>query len=255
MPEGAGDWNIVVVGWQDVTQNVTSVTDSSGNTYSLGVAPVRSPSLSQALYYAPNIAAASNTVTVHFDNPATAPDVRALEYAGIAAFDQGLSATGYTFQAGNDAAPTPPVFTRSANELVLVGGTTQGDLSSGIGFTSRVVTTPGQDLVEDELVSEPGAYAGVALVGYAPITHNGEWVLQIATFQPQVCALSISDGGTSDGGIADAGSPDGGGAQPYRVSCACDGSSGLPAVFLTMMVPLLWAIRRRRSRSLRGHDG
>ena len=35
----AGDLNVVVVGWNDTTAKVSSVTDTSGNTYTLAVGP------------------------------------------------------------------------------------------------------------------------------------------------------------------------------------------------------------------------
>ena len=64
----AGDLNVVVVGWNDTTVTVSSVTDSEGNVYTRAVGPtVLSGQLSQAIYYAKNIlgaAANTNTVTV-----------------------------------------------------------------------------------------------------------------------------------------------------------------------------------------------
>ena len=85
--QSAGNLNVVIVGWNDSTANVTSVTDSTGNVYSLAVGPtVRAGQASQAIYFAPNIAAAaanSNIVTVHFSSAAVYPDVRVLEYSGL----------------------------------------------------------------------------------------------------------------------------------------------------------------------------
>src|SRR5215831_14008086 len=64
----AGNLNVVIVGWNDATATVTSVSDTKGNVYSLAVGPtVRPGQNSQSMYYAPNIAAAtagSNVVTV-----------------------------------------------------------------------------------------------------------------------------------------------------------------------------------------------
>ena len=37
----AGNLNVVVVGWNDTTSTVSSVTDSSGNTYTRAVGPTR----------------------------------------------------------------------------------------------------------------------------------------------------------------------------------------------------------------------
>src|SRR5258706_2985969 len=76
----AGDLNVVIVGWNDTTRTITSVTDTKGNVYALAAGPtVRSGpanggGLSQAIYYAKNIAAAAaagNTVTVRFSGAAS----------------------------------------------------------------------------------------------------------------------------------------------------------------------------------------
>jgi hypothetical protein len=57
--ETEGDLNLVVVGWSDTTAQVQSVTDTVGNTYSLGEGPtLHANDVTQAIYYAKNIAAA-----------------------------------------------------------------------------------------------------------------------------------------------------------------------------------------------------
>ena len=69
----AGDLNAVIVGWNDATTHVSSLTDSKGNLYQLAVGPTvlkGSVPLTQAIYYAKNIAAAvagANTVTLKFN--------------------------------------------------------------------------------------------------------------------------------------------------------------------------------------------
>src|SRR5713101_600330 len=65
----AGDLNVVVVGWNDTTAAVSSVTDSKGNVYTSAVGPSQASGLSQSIYYARGILAAgasTNTVTVRF---------------------------------------------------------------------------------------------------------------------------------------------------------------------------------------------
>ena len=66
----AGDTNILAIGWNNATSNITSVTDSAGNAYQLAVPTARGSGISQAIYYAKNIkaaAAGTNTVTVTFN--------------------------------------------------------------------------------------------------------------------------------------------------------------------------------------------
>ena len=60
-------------GWNDTTSTVSSVTDSRGNSYALAVGPTTGTGLRQSIYYAKNIAAGSNTVTVTFNQAAAYP--------------------------------------------------------------------------------------------------------------------------------------------------------------------------------------
>ena len=96
----AGDTNILAIGWNNATSNITSVTDSAGNTYQLAVPTARGNGISQAIYYAKNIkaaAAGTNTVTVTFNTATPFVDIRALEYSGldpVNPFDVGTSASG-----------------------------------------------------------------------------------------------------------------------------------------------------------------
>src|SRR5207245_3275629 len=87
--QSAGDLNVVIVGWNDSTTAVASVSDTTGNSYTLAVGPTVRPGpvggggMSQAIYYAKNIAGAAaneNVVTVRFSAAASYPDVRILEY-------------------------------------------------------------------------------------------------------------------------------------------------------------------------------
>ena len=59
----AGDTNILAIGWSNTTSNITSVTDSAGNTYQLAGSTARGSGLSQAIYYASNIKAAAAGTT------------------------------------------------------------------------------------------------------------------------------------------------------------------------------------------------
>ncbi len=77
--QSAGNFNVVIVGWNDASAQVSSLTDSKGNLYHLAVGPTvltGSAPLSQAIYYAKNISAAiagANTVTVNFNAAADYP--------------------------------------------------------------------------------------------------------------------------------------------------------------------------------------
>jgi hypothetical protein len=75
----AGDLNVVIVGWDDATAKVSSVTDAKGNVYQLAAGPTvltGSTPISQSIYYAKNILAATagaNSVKVSFNTGGCLP--------------------------------------------------------------------------------------------------------------------------------------------------------------------------------------
>ena len=86
--------------------------------------------LRQSIYYARNIAAGSNTVTVTFNQAATFVDVRILEYSGLDTSNP-LDVTAGAI--GNSAtASSGNALTTKTNELIF-----------GAGMTSRHYTTAG----------------------------------------------------------------------------------------------------------------
>ena len=137
----AGDLNVVVVGWNDSTATVNSVTDSKGNVYTRAVGPtIVSGSLSQSIYYAKNIAAAtagSNTVTVTFSAAATYPDIRILEYSGA---DPNNPVDVTAAGSGNGTSSSSgSATTTNANDLIFGANTVTSVTSGpGSGFTRAV---------------------------------------------------------------------------------------------------------------------
>ena len=169
----SGDLNIVVVGWNDTVATVQSVKDSAGNTYSLAIGPTKGTELQQSIYYAANIVGGSNTVTVTFKQSAADPDIRILEYRGVAALDAKAGASGSSTTANSGSATTT-----SANELIFgadMVATTTG--AAGSGFTSRIITPDG-DIAEDKVVTTAGSNSATAT-----LDGSGPWVMQMATFK------------------------------------------------------------------------
>jgi len=175
-----GDTNILAIGWNNATSNITSVKDSAGNTYQTGVPTARGNGLSQAIYYAKSIkaaAAGSNTVTVIFNTATPFIDIHATEYSGldpVNPLDVGRSASG-----GSATADSGSVTTTAARELVFGAGITVGGFSAaGTNFTSRIITTPNLDIAEDRFVTVTGSYNATA-----PLTGSSAWLMQVATFR------------------------------------------------------------------------
>src|ERR1035438_1210816 len=181
----AGNLNVVVVGWNDSTSNVTSVSDSSGNAYTLAVGPTIGTGLSQSIYYAKDIVSGSNAVTVTFNQAATNPDIRILEYAGldtVSPLDVTAAAVG-----NSSSASSSPATTTATSELIL-GADTIATTTTGLGsgFTSRIITSPDSDLVEDKVVSTTGSYSATANLS------SGSWVMQTATFKAAGAVTSVA---------------------------------------------------------------
>jgi hypothetical protein len=174
----AGNLNLVVVGWNDTTSTVSSITDSRGNTYVRAIGPTAGTALTQSIYYAKNIVAGSNTVTVMFNKAAAYADVRVLEYSGADTanpLDVTMAAAG-TGLTGNSGAAA----TTSLNELVFGAGMTFDVFSAaGSGFTKRVITAFG-DIAQDATVVSMGSYSATA-----PLRASAPWVMQMATFRGQ----------------------------------------------------------------------
>jgi PKD repeat protein len=176
----AGNLNVVVVGWNDASASVTSVTDSKGNTYTRAVGPTVLPgTITQSIYYAKNIAGAaagSNTVTVKFSVPARFVDVRVVEYSGL---DKTSPVDNVAYGLGSGSmSTTGPVTTSQPKTLLFSANTvTMWTLDSGVGYTTRIITSPNGDIVEDRVVTSAGTYNATAPV------NGGSWVIQMVAFK------------------------------------------------------------------------
>jgi hypothetical protein len=207
--QNAGDLNVVVVGWNDSVAQVTSVADSSGNNYILAVGPtVQVGVATQSIYYARSIASAAanaNVVTVTFNTAANAPDIRIAEYSHVDpvnALDASAAAQGI-----GTLASSGNLSTSVANDLI-VGANVVASLTTGpgAGFTSRVITSPDGDILEDGLAATPGSYSATA-----PDSPSGSWIMQAVAFRvtggiaPPISVsvapptANVTSGGTSQG--------------------------------------------------------
>jgi len=132
----------------------------AGNLYQAAIPTFRGNGLSQAIYYAANIAAApagGNAVSIAFSQAAAFVDLRITEYSGLrttAPFDAGTSASGSGTTASSGA-----LATAAPSEVLFAAGMTGATFTApGAGFTSRVVTAPDGDLVADAPAPTAGSY-------------------------------------------------------------------------------------------------
>ncbi len=83
-PNTAGDCIVISVGWVNAPGvAISSVTDSQGNTYNLGIGPTST--VNRAMYYALNIGghAAGNVVQVTFTSAGGVAHLRIAEFSGV----------------------------------------------------------------------------------------------------------------------------------------------------------------------------
>jgi hypothetical protein len=194
--QAAGDFNLVVVNWDGATP-LSSVTDSSGNTYTLlgggadafpASAP-NSPNVVQATYYASNIVAATNnTVTVSFNGPMAGATVRLAEYRGIDPINP-IDVTASAYGIGVVADSGWVTTTNPSDLLVgieLTGGTSTWPAPSYTARQMDMSEPAGSDLIEDEFVTTAGAYHATAYM-----SPQAWWAMQFV-------ALRLAGGGDTD---------------------------------------------------------
>jgi hypothetical protein len=112
---------------------------------------------------------------VAFDKAVTYADIRVMEYSGLDQtnpLDVSSSFAGTSSQATSGSATT-----RFARELIIGAGMTSGVFTSaGTGFTTRIITNPDADIIEDRSVTATGTYSATA-------NQSGTWLMQMVTFK------------------------------------------------------------------------
>jgi fibronectin type 3 domain-containing protein len=174
----AGNFNVVAIAWGPNSVSISSLTDTKGNTYTLAVGPTTSTAGgTSVIYYAKNIAAGTNTVTVTFNGATGFPDIRIAEYGGIsttAPLDVTAAATGSGTTSDSGSATTT-----NANDL-LVGANcvSTGTTAAGTGYSQREISGWDGNILEDRIVTAVGSYNATA-----PISPSGNWIMQMAAFK------------------------------------------------------------------------
>ncbi|MBV8755838.1 MAG: hypothetical protein JO257_01100, partial [Deltaproteobacteria bacterium] len=150
-PVVAGDLLVVFVGWYKAG-TVSSVADTGNDAFGVAVGPTPSGTETQTIYYACGATgAAAETVTVRFASNNQDPDVRVVDYSGLAptaCLDVAQANTG-----AGTAIDSGALATTTARDLLVAGDfqvnmTATGDAQ----FTQRQISGFG-DLVEDRVVT------------------------------------------------------------------------------------------------------
>jgi hypothetical protein len=181
LAQTAGDLNVIAIGWADTAAQIQSVVDSRGNVYRVAVGPtVQTGVATHAIYYAANIVSASanaNAVTVTFSAPAAYPDIRIAEYRGVDPVNP-IDVTSASMGSGS-LSNSGTVQTTNANDL-LVGANKVRTVTAGpgAGYTSRALTNPNGDILEDRIVTSPGSFSATA-----PVSPANYWIMQLVAFR------------------------------------------------------------------------
>jgi hypothetical protein len=196
--QAAGNLDVVIVSFYDDTSSVASVADMRGNVYrtATGAGAICTTGHSTiGIYYAANIAAGANGVTVTFNASVPYPEVMIAEYQGadpISPFDVGSAAAGTSATSNSGSATLS-----SANELIVAANYVEnGTVGPGPSFTKRFITSPDSDILEDRMAPTSGSYNATA-----SLNASGWWVSAMAAFR----SATGVDAGTTDSGKADAG--------------------------------------------------
>jgi len=170
----AGDLNVVFIAHGDTFTGVASVSDSNGNSYKAQIMGSH-----QVAYYAANIAGGPNTVTVTFNSSTTYPDVRVLEYQGIAAANP---LDDYHSTDGNGLMMTSgAVMTTHAYDLLVAGNSVGGHTSDPDPlYTQRLETNPNGNIAEDRIVTNTGTYDATAI---QTATTDDSWTISLLAFK------------------------------------------------------------------------
>lgn len=166
-----GNLAVVFAGW-DTTSGTIAVTDTNGNHYVQA-----GPTLArQSMWYATDIVGGSNTVTVMFGGVTSFPDIRIVEYSGIAGTNvldgaAGQSGIGTAIDSGSFA-------TVHGYDLIVAGTDVADQCAAGSGFEQRTITVPDGDIVEDRVVTVPGTYSAAATQ-----TGPDAWSISVAAFR------------------------------------------------------------------------
>ena len=183
---------MVVIGWGDTNATVSGVTDSEGNTYVQALPLVQGTGLSQVIWYAANIKGDSvtpNSITVAFSRSAASPDIRVMEYSGLAATSPLDAAVGSFSSTASALADTGACAATAPGELVVAGATVANAVTGPDPNFAMVDLTTNGNGVEHRILSAAGSCeATMSLV------NSENWVIQAVTFKTVTADFGLTAG-------------------------------------------------------------
>ena len=184
----AGDLIIVAVSWGDNPAPSVSASDSLGNAYFLATTDWdANHNQGLAIFYAPNIQAGANTVTINFGQVDEYRRIIVSEYSGAAA-DSPLDAAANYHGSGTTAPNgiTSSAATTTANGDLIFGAVMDdsgnfGSIAAGSGFTERATLNNTDTASEDSTQTTAGPIAATFTFSLAD-----DYLAQMAAFRSAV---------------------------------------------------------------------
>src|SRR2546429_2962266 len=195
-----GNSIIVALGMGEVDNGSTitlAVTDSAGNTYTrTGNPAAQSTTLEAAIFYATNIAAGANTVTVTIAGASSTNTAIAMEiyevWGTIAVASDALDQTAIGNNAGSTTPATSAITPYAPNELAFVAvSAAGGTITAGTGWAldSGSLAPTGGNLVsfgsESQLLSTLAS-----TTGSATLSGSNAWAICMATFKTVIVPIA-----------------------------------------------------------------
>ncbi|HTL38008.1 MAG TPA: hypothetical protein VL326_32980 [Kofleriaceae bacterium] len=176
-PQVSGDLNVVFISWLPSGASVTGVVDQLGNQYSILAPETSSSNLSQVAYYAENIQAGANRLTVTFNSIVANVNIRVLEYGDMAQAGSKLSSHVNT---GSSAAISLSAnFTTTVPVIAVAGiATLASGLTPGPSYVERIDQTYGYAMDREIIAS--GTYPATATQA-----GTSTWIIQLGIFATQ----------------------------------------------------------------------
>jgi hypothetical protein len=213
----AGD--LILVGFDFASAAFSSISDSQGNTFTEVGSQLTSPGAAHSqVYYAKNIKGGADTVTVNLSANSPWIEIYLTEYSGA---DQTNPIDGQAGAYGSAGAVSSGTATTTvAGDIIYAYCLADWSCNAGSGFTAR--STLDDNLIEDETVGSPGAYA-------ANGTANQGWTMQMVALKPASSGVGsppvITSASTVNGTV--------GSAFSYQIAATNTptsfGATGLPA--------------------------
>ena len=163
-----GNTNIVVVGLNNTTSNIVSVTDTAGNTYEVAAPLARGTGISQAIYYAKNIRPAVGGCQRRDRHARPADALRGLPCHGVRGAGSCRTVrrdivAGRERHRGDERQRDDECCrSRSSSGPARPRACFTG---AAAGFTTRIITPIDADIVVDRNVASAGVYSAGAVQG------------------------------------------------------------------------------------------